>query len=103
MVNRMNQYDFRFVSPRMLDETKKKCGESHYEEKSLMVNAIDNAYVLPCVDCWKGGIVDEKGTYYEYSYGLFPQAFSYVRYIWSNRSDHIVAKVLKRLKVKCHK
>lgn len=62
------KYDYQFVDSSMLEETKKKCGESHFEGKSLLVNAIDNAYVLPCVDCWRGGIVDERGMYYEHSF-----------------------------------
>lgn len=66
-MNKVN-YNFQFVDPSMIEETKRKCGESHYEENSLVVNVIDNAYVLPCVDCWKGGIEDERGTYYEHSF-----------------------------------
>lgn len=61
------EYDFNYVSSNMLEETRTKCAQSHFSDKSLSVDVIENGVVLPCVGL-KGGIVDERGVYYEQSF-----------------------------------
>ena len=67
----MVEYDFDHVSPKMLKETRAKCSQSHFSDKSLNVEVIENGTILPCVGdrgVRKGGVVDESGKYYEQSY-----------------------------------